>query len=171
MKTAVERRIPLWKETAEAMRDAIAERPEAKHEGDAGLLFITKFGNRYVRDSLGEKRAWIDSVGLEFGKLLRKIGISGPRNFYAIRHTFRTVADGAKDQRAADYIMGHVDTSMAAAYRERISDERLRAVTEHVRRWLFEGAERDRCQRRYEAVSSLQASLVHSDVQEQPDRP
>jgi integrase len=137
VKTAVERRFPLWKETAEAVRDAIAERPEAKHEDDAGLLFITKFGNRYVRDSLGPKRAWIDSVGLEFGKLLRQIGINGPRNFYAIRHSFRTVADGAKDQPAADYVMGHVRDDMASLYREQISDERLRAVVEYVRAWLF----------------------------------
>jgi hypothetical protein len=26
---------------------------------------------------------------------------------------------------------------MASVYRERISDERLRAVTDHVRAWLF----------------------------------
>ena len=39
---------------------------------------------------------------------------------------------------AVNFIMGHVDTSMAAHYRERISDERLVAVTEHVRRWLSE---------------------------------
>jgi hypothetical protein len=29
---------------------------------------------------------------------------------------------------------------MASVYRERISDDRLRAVVEHVRKWLF-GAE------------------------------
>jgi len=35
--------------------------------------------------------------------------------------------------------MGHVDNSMAGVYRERISDERLRAVVEVVRGWLFVG--------------------------------
>ena len=33
--------------------------------------------------------------------------------------------------------MGHVATGMAAAYRERIGDDRLRHVVEHVRVWLF----------------------------------
>jgi hypothetical protein len=33
--------------------------------------------------------------------------------------------------------MGHADPSMADHYRERISDERLLAVTTHVHRWLF----------------------------------
>jgi hypothetical protein len=36
-------------------------------------------------------------------------------------------------------IMGHAPLSgdMSAAYRERIDDSRLLAVTEHVRKWLF----------------------------------
>jgi hypothetical protein len=33
--------------------------------------------------------------------------------------------------------MGHAREDMASVYRERISDERLRAVVEHVRTWLF----------------------------------
>jgi hypothetical protein len=47
------------------------------------------------------------------------------------------VADEAKDQIATDYVMGHEIPNMSAAYRETISDERLRAVAEHVRKWLF----------------------------------
>jgi hypothetical protein len=33
--------------------------------------------------------------------------------------------------------MGHSDSSMGAAYRERIDDARLKAVADHVRQWLF----------------------------------
>jgi hypothetical protein len=47
------------------------------------------------------------------------------------------VADEAKDPVAADFIMGHETPHMSSAYRETISDARLRAVAEHVRKWLF----------------------------------
>jgi hypothetical protein len=33
--------------------------------------------------------------------------------------------------------MGHEVPHMSAVYRETISDERLRAVADHVRAWLF----------------------------------
>ena len=57
--------------------------------------------------------------------------------FYTLRHVFRTVADEAKDQPAADMVMGHQTPGMAGAYRERIADGRLRAVVDYVRAWLF----------------------------------
>ena len=31
----------------------------------------------------------------------------------------------------------HARDDMASVYRERIGDERLKAVTDHVRKWLF----------------------------------
>ena len=49
----------------------------------------------------------------------------------------RTVADGAKDQPAADHVMGHEVAHMSSVYREDISDARLAAVADHVRAWLF----------------------------------
>ena len=57
--------------------------------------------------------------------------------FYTLRHVFRTVADAARDPVAIDLIMGHSDPSMGGHYREHFEDGRLRAVTEHVRAWLF----------------------------------
>ena len=42
-----------------------------------------------------------------------------------------------KDQPAADFVMGHEAPGMARLYREGISDERLKAVSDHVRKWLF----------------------------------
>ena len=44
VKTAMPRRIPLWPETVEALRAAIADRPDPRSDADAGLVFLTKFG-------------------------------------------------------------------------------------------------------------------------------
>jgi hypothetical protein len=38
---------------------------------------------------------------------------------------------------AVDAVMGHVDSTIAAEYREDIKDERLKAVVAHVHSWLF----------------------------------
>jgi integrase len=71
-------------------------------------------------------------------RLLKKVGVHRPGiNFYALRHTFETIGGEARDQVAVDHIMGHVRDDMASVYRERISDEQLRTVTDHVRAWLF----------------------------------
>ena len=119
-KTGIERRCPLWPETVAALRQALAERPEPKDEADAGLVFVTKYGNRWVRTQ-GQKHAPVNSVGLEFGKLLQMLGIDGREGhgFYALRRTFRTIADAARDPVAIDLIMGHTDPSMGGHYRER----------------------------------------------------
>ncbi len=71
-------------------------------------------------------------------KLLAELGIKRPGlGFYALRQTFETVAGESRDQVAVDHIMGHARDDMASVYRERISDDRLTAVAEHVRGWLF----------------------------------
>jgi integrase len=130
-KTGVPRRCPLWPETVQAIRAALDGRPPPKEEGHAGLVFLTKYGLPWAKaDNAGP-------VTQEMRKLLRKLGINGHRNFYVLRHTFRTVADGARDQPAADHIMGHEVPHISSVYRETISDERLRAVSGHVRQWLF----------------------------------
>jgi hypothetical protein len=79
-----------------------------------------------------------DGVSVAFGALLKRLGLHRPGiGFYALRHTFRTVADAARDPVAIDNIMGHADPSMGGHYRERIEDSRLLAVADHVRAWLF----------------------------------
>jgi integrase len=133
-KTGLPRRCPLWPETVAAVREALSGRPRPKDPAHAGLVFVTRCGQSWHTDTSEAPIAY------EFGKLLRKLGTNGRRQrlgFYTLRHTFRTVADEAKDQPAADFIMGHETTHMSAVYRERIGDQRLRAVTEHVRKWLF----------------------------------
>jgi integrase len=135
-KTGILRRCPLWPETVQALREALAGRPQPKDPEHAALMFITKYGGSWARDD--------DPAVLtkEMTKLLRALGINGRKGlgFYTLRHTFRTVADEAKDQPAADFIMGHEIPHMSAVYRETISDARLRAVAEHVRQWLFGSA-------------------------------
>jgi len=141
-KTGIDRRMPLWPETITAVREAIATRPQSKKPADDDMVFLTKFGNRWVRmteHELPEKRLPLDSVAQEFSKVLRTLDINGNRNFYALRHTFETIAGESRDQVAVNAIMGHVDSSMAGVYRERISDERLIAVTDTVHNWLFSG--------------------------------
>jgi len=136
-KTGIDRRCPLWPETVGALKAMIATRPKPKDAADADLVFVTKYGHRWVRTQ-GEKQTPIDSVLLEFGKLLRKLNLKRPGlGFYALRHTFRTAADATKDFPAIRLIMGHADQSIDDVYRERIDDARLAAVTEYVRCWLF----------------------------------
>lgn len=130
-KTGIDRRCPLWPETVKALKDAVAKRPAPKDPGDSGLVFITKYGRPWFRDSK------INPLTHEMRKLLDDRKIDGQRNFYALRHTLRTVADECKDQPAVDHIMGHARDDMASVYRERISDQRLTDVVAHVHKWLF----------------------------------
>jgi integrase len=135
-KTGIPRRCPLWPETVEALRAAIAKRPSPKNEVDAGLCFLTRFGQPWA------KSYNCSPIAVEFSKLMKKLLINGRNRpgFYTLRHTFRTVADESKDQPAVDFIMGHEVPHMSAVYRETISDDRLRAVVDHVRKWLFPSA-------------------------------
>jgi integrase len=131
-KTGIERRCWLWPETVAAIRAALAKRPAPKDKADAGLLFITKYGEAWVKDTLD------NPVSKEFAKLVRGIKKTLKElGFYTLRHVFRTIADAAKDQPAVDFIMGHARDDMASQYREGIDDERLQAVAEHVRVWLY----------------------------------
>ena len=99
----------------------------------AGLVFVTKYGQAWAKLSSD------NTLAKEMGKLLRALEINSRKGlgFYTLRHTFRTIADEAKDQPAADYILGHEVAHMSSVYRETISDARLKAVADHVRGWLF----------------------------------
>jgi integrase len=134
-KTGIERRAPLWPETVVALREAIASRPAPKAPADAGLAFLQRSGLRWVRNT---EHSRTDNVSVQFCALLKDIGLyRDGLGFYSLRHIFRTVADAARDPVAIDLIMGHTDPTMGGHYRERVEDDRLRAVVEHVRRWLF----------------------------------
>ncbi len=147
VKTGVERRIPLWSETVEALRAVIATRRKPALPEDEDCLFVTKYGQKWVRYSISETMSHgkmkiaakqDDAVSKETTKLLKTLGLKRPGlSFYSLRHGFETVAGGSKDQVAVDHIMGHIDSSMSEVYREGIDDSRLKAVTDHVHDWLF----------------------------------
>jgi integrase len=134
-KTGIDRGFPLWPETRQAIEEAIAARPTPR-KGYEKLLFVTRNGLPWVKDNPSGTRS--DAVIQAFTKLKARCKIKGRnKGFYAIRHVFRTVADEVKDQPAIFHIMGHGDGSIAGVYRERISPERLKAVTDYVHDWLF----------------------------------
>ena len=96
-------------------------------------VFLTKYGRPWQAKSG-------NPITEAFGRLVRRLGIHRPGlGFYALRHTFQTIAGNTKDPEAVSAIMGHAEKAddMAAVYRERIDDARLTAVTEYVRGWLF----------------------------------
>ena len=148
-KTGAERRIPLWPETVEALREVISDRKEPNHPDDAGIVFLTLFRQRWVRYDIEERKSYgkiqiikkqDDAICKAITKLLTQLNLKRPGlSFYSLRHTFETVAGGSRDQVAVDALMGHIDSSMAANYRHGIEDERLRAVVNHVNDWLFVG--------------------------------
>lgn len=140
-KTESPRRAKLWPETVRAVRAALEVRHEPADPADDRLVFLTRYGRPWVRTKPrpGNKPDTpIDAIGLEFRRLLKRLGLFRPGlAFYALRHTYRTIADGCLDQRAVDYTMGHVSEHISSRYVERIEDARLDAVAAHVRKWLF----------------------------------
>ena len=131
-KTAVERRCPLWPETIKALGESLNVRPKAKQHAHVGLVFLTKYGQPWA------KLTTDNPVTKEFRKLLDNLKLHRPGlGFYALRHTFETIAGETADQVAVNSIMGHADNSMAGTYRERISDDRLQKVTDFVHKWQF----------------------------------
>ncbi len=141
-KTAKRRRCPLWPETAQALADVAKMRPSPLDPADEDRVFLTPKGRPWVyfSDKGQDKRgARVDAVRSTFDGLRERLKIKTPGGFYALRHTFRTVADGVKDQPAAMLIMGHIDETISRHYRQSIADERLQAVVDHVRKWLLAG--------------------------------
>lgn len=110
-KTGEYRRAYLWTETLEAIEDL----------GDGWFPRCHGWLANYFSDNV-QKPAGVYRRG---------------RAFSALRHCFFTHAEPI-DPLAARLFMGHVAADeVAAAYREGLRDERLIAVADGVRRWLF----------------------------------
>ncbi len=161
IKTGIARRFLLWPETIAALTAAIEKRPTPKDDADAGFIFITKYGGNWCKAIFERREAKEgeaqdeaaatyrvnndNEITKEFNKLFAEAKIARRKglSFYALRHVFETVAGESRDQVAVDHVMGHARDDMASVYRERISDERLKAVTDHVHDWLFGKAQID----------------------------
>jgi integrase len=133
-KTGIPRRCKLWPETLQALQNSLQHRPEPKEEGAADRFFVTQRGGVWSKGTTD------DPVCKEMRKLLSVLGMARPGlGFYALRHGFETIGGESRDQVAVNAIMGHAPagSDMSAVYREKISDDRLAAVSEHVHGWLF----------------------------------
>jgi integrase len=136
-KTGLPRRAPLWRETIAAIQAAAKRRPKPKSDSDAGCVFLNRAGRRWVQSTTTSAS---DYVSTQFRQALRKLKINGRKGlgFYSLRHTFATVGLQAGDRDAVKAIMGHASHDVLAAYDETgPNDDRLRAVTDRVRNWLF----------------------------------
>lgn len=157
-KTGIPRRCPLWPKTVQSLKTAIATRPDPKSDADSSLVFITSRRKSWAKDTDD------NPISKETAKLLKTLAIHRPGlNFYALRHTFETIAGETRDQVAVNAIMGHAPASndMSSVYREQISDERLLAVTEHVRKWLF-GSKRKAANKKRAAKSTRKPARKRS---------
>ena len=131
-KTGMPRRAKLWPQTIAAIR--WLPKRDSKHP-DKQLVFTTRLGNHWLGGS-----TTANPIANEFTKVLRAADLRRPGlSFYALRHTFQTIAEGCGDMPAVKHIMGHVPprNDMSSVYREEMSDSRLVVATDHVKEWLF----------------------------------
>jgi integrase len=138
-KTEVARVIPLWPETATAIKAARAVRPEPADPSLADRVFLTEHGHPYVRDNLdgeGNLTSFTDKIATLFWTGMRDLGID--RSFYDGRRTFQTIGDEVGPPHVVRAIMGHSarGEDMSARYRQSIPFAQLEAVVKHVRQKL-----------------------------------
>jgi integrase len=144
-KSKVQRYVLLWPETVTALQEAMAERPRPDKPEDKHLALLTRDGKPVLKEYLTfdeQGRLVIVSrdqfVSEDFREILKALGCWRKGiSFGALRHTFRTIADEAKDDHAAKLVMGHEIPGMNGVYIQQIGEDRVRAVTEHVRQKIF----------------------------------
>ncbi|HAU36802.1 MAG TPA: hypothetical protein DCX07_03680 [Phycisphaerales bacterium] len=136
-KTGIGRVVPLWPETLAALNDVIGNRAE-------GRVFLTRWGNPFIEERVKKEDGRIvgfvrkDGIADAYGKLLRRLKQYRPgMNFYALRHTLRTIGAELRDTEAIRWIMGHQRSDADGEYIECLPVLRLRKVTDYVHDWLF----------------------------------
>ena len=77
-KTGVARRCPLWPETVEALKDSMAKLPKPKDDADKGMVFLTKYGQRWAKDSSD------NPISKEFAKIIKPLKVKRGRKQEAV---------------------------------------------------------------------------------------
>lgn len=143
-KTKEPRRVKLWPQTIIALQAVIADRDRRHAKRPmppdvADRIFVTRRYEPYVH--LSPEGKVVDSVVQLWRELCPKAGVvSRGRGFSRLRDTYRTIADETLDQVAIALTMGHAPQAgdeIAAGYRQRIGDDRLERIAEHVHAWLW----------------------------------
>ena len=129
-KNAIRRRAKLWPETVEAVREALKVRKEPTDLSTPAALISRSIASRSCL-----------CLGFEFEKLAVKIGMTREgADFYDLRRTCASIGIQCNDDDAVRTVMGHKrgSSDMLGVYnRLQVSDERLRAVSDHIHDWLF----------------------------------
>jgi len=126
-KTGVDRNLPLWPETIQALITL-----QQKNE----RVFNTPRGYKWVRtikrtDKHGNvKYINHDSVSKEFRKLIKKTGLKTEKGvgFYTLRRTAATLAARSGDPFAVQRLLGHADLKMATTYVQDVSEQTDRVI-------------------------------------------
>lgn len=136
VKTGEDRKAWLWPETLSAIGEYLAIRHEPTDEQFSDRVFTTNRGTPF-----GNSRDAND-IGALLRRHLRTIDMYQHRvSFKMLRDTFATEADQTGDMRAVKVVMGHTQGDMTGRYVKRFDDDRVKRVCEHVRTWLFGGAD------------------------------
>jgi integrase len=124
-RNGIERAMVMWPETAEALKEVMAQRP-----GDE-LVFRTRWGRPWVYGTN-------DSVRLLTQRLVKTMWGKPARGPAWLRHLHRTIADELEKPHAAARLMGHRLKGMAQTYVDHIEHDRLEVVTRHIRERLWD---------------------------------
>lgn len=134
VKTKVPRPLlPLWPETIEALKAAVAMRPKAADAEWDDYVFLTEKGKPYAHSPNGY-------LSKKFGKFLKGINVHRAQcGFNTLRHTFKTIAtNNRNNQVAVDAIMGHRPPGVGGNYLEFVDEEWIGDVSRSVHDWLFD---------------------------------
>jgi integrase len=127
----------LWPETVEALRAVTSIDRSSAPKEFADLVFLTRHRKPWWVDGKSG-----DAITGEFAKLRKAAGVFRKQvGFYSLRHVTQTIGEQAPGADAATIriIMGHIDGSISAKYRERYDSQKIKSVCEHVREWFLKG--------------------------------